>query len=84
MYPAGPPSMVISWVDWMIIMPALLPAITPMIWVKTRMAGTKVWTMRAARGPIFLTVQPEMKRFTVPGGGGGVNYESMNECTVTR
>lgn len=67
MYPAGPPRTVMAWVAWMMSMPADLPATTPRIWVATRMAGTKVWAMRASRGPIFLTSQPVTKRLRVPG-----------------
>lgn len=55
-----------SCVHWMMIMPARFPATTPMIWVATRMAGTNVWAMSAARGPNFLTTQPATKRFSVP------------------
>jgi len=55
-----------SCVHWMMIMPARFPATTPIIWVATRMAGTNVWAMSAARGPNFLTTQPATKRFSVP------------------
>lgn len=47
-------------------MPSLLPATTPMIWVKTRMAGTNVWTRIAARGPYFFDIHPVTNRFIVP------------------
>jgi hypothetical protein len=37
-----------------------------MIWVKTRMAGTNVWTRIAARGPYFFDIHPVTNKFIVP------------------
>lgn len=82
MYPAGPPRMVISWVDWMIVMQAAPPAIMPTIWQQVRMAGISVCRNSANRGPHFLTVQPVMKRLMVP--QKVVLMPKMENCVAVR